>query len=64
MNQIEKQRTRSIKCPICGKGKLMDASKTINPKMIRLFKPEESNKAECFVKCPKCGSQVGFAVEK
>ena len=61
---ITATKTRTIKCPVCGKGKVLDASKDVPPQKIVTFKPDEAEYAEWFVKCPKCGCQIGFAIKK
>jgi phage FluMu protein Com len=55
--------TRKVKCPICNKGKLFDVSMNIVPSNIRTHPPDSNNDGvECFVKCPKCKSQVGVSI--
>ena len=51
----------SIKCPVCLTGRIIDASEKTDRKKLVTYKPEESDRAEWFVKCPKCGNQVGIS---
>lgn len=58
------KRTRAVRCPVCGRGRVIDASADIDPRRLRLYGPEHADKAELFSKCPKCGLQIGISFEK
>ena len=50
-----------ILCPICGRGRLMDAASSASAAKLSLYGPQQLNKAEWIVKCPKCRNQIGIA---
>ena len=60
----EKKQTRAVHCPVCGRGRVIDAAAGVHPGRLRLYGPEHADKAELFSKCPKCGVQVGISFEK
>lgn len=54
---------RAVRCPLCQKGRLLDvAVRTDLPKLI-LYGPSQSELSQIFLKCPKCGQQIGLAIE-
>lgn len=57
-------KNRAVFCPVCGKGRVIDAAAGTNPAQLRLYGPGQAEKAELFSKCPKCGVQVGISIEK
>ena len=57
MQQVK--RTHAVRCPVCGKGRVIDAAADVD-----LYGPEHADKAELFSKCPKCGLQIGISFEK
>lgn len=50
-----------ILCPICGRGRLMDAVSNTSAAKLSLYGPQQLSKAEWIIKCPKCGNQIGIA---
>ena len=52
--------TRTVYCPICHKGRIMDAAAQTDIRALRLYGPRQAAKAEWFAKCPKCGAQIGI----
>ena len=60
----EKKQTRAVHCPVCGRGRVIDAAAGVDPRRLRLYGSEHADKAELFSKCPKCGVQVGISFEK
>lgn len=52
--------TRSIRCPLCHRGRLIDAAPHTDLSTLQLFGPRHADKAEWFAKCPKCGAQIGI----
>ena len=62
MQQIK--RTRAVRCPVCGRGRVIAAAAAVDPGRLRLYGPEHADKAELFSKCPKCGLQIGISFEK
>ena len=57
MQQVK--RTHAVRCPVCGKGRVIDAAADVDPGRLHLY-----DKAELFSKCPKCGLQIGISFEK
>lgn len=57
-------RTRAVRCPVCGRGRVIDAAAGVDLGRLRLYGPEQADKAELFSKCPKCGLQIGISFEK
>lgn len=55
---------KAILCPLCGKGRIIDAAAHIGTDRLLLYGPESEDGAELFIKCPKCGRQVGIAIKK
>ena len=53
-----------IKCPICSKGKLLIAANTANIDRLEFCSTKDENKAEWFLKCPRCRNQVGFRIKE
>lgn len=53
-------KTIGVRCPLCLTGRIIDASEKTDKKKIITYKPDEANKAEWFVKCPKCKNQIGL----
>lgn len=50
-----------IRCPVCHRGKLLDATEEADMSAIRVFGSEKKNAGQWFLKCPKCGRQIGIA---
>ena len=53
---------RAIRCPICQRGRLLNAAEHTDLRSLRLFRPEQADRAQWFSKCPKCGQQIGIAI--
>lgn len=58
-----KQKTRAIHCPVCGKGRVIDAADGTDTSRLQLYGPDQAEKAELFSKCPKCRMQIGIAFQ-
>lgn len=62
MQQVK--RTHAVRCPVCGKGRVIDAAADV----VRAPAPHTARSmrtmAELFSKCPKCGLQIGISFEK
>jgi len=56
--------TRPIICPVCTKGKLMDAPKHIPPWRIHTYTPPMNPNAQGFVKCKICKEQIGISIDQ
>lgn len=52
--------SRTIYCPVCHRGRILDAASQTDTANLRLFGPRQSAKVEWFTKCPKCGAQIGM----
>ena len=60
----QRNRTGAVRCPVCGRGRVIDAAAGVDLGRLRLYGPEQADKAELFSKCPKCGLQIGISFEK
>lgn len=56
-----KTNTIRITCPVCRRGRLIDAVDEASAARTRLYDPQHLDKAEWIVKCPKCGNQIGIS---
>ncbi len=54
---------RIIRCPVCHKGRIFDAAEQTDLSTLHLYSPRQSAKADWFTKCPKCGTQIGIAIQ-
>lgn len=57
-------KTQAVRCPVCKKGRVIDTAAGTDPARLRLYGPEQAEKAELFSKCPKCGAQIGISIER
>jgi len=51
---------RSVKCPVCLTGKILIEKNTLHNTKLQVYSTENLDKAEWFVKCPKCKNQIGL----
>ena len=42
---------RQVRCPVCGKGRVIDAAADVDPGRLHLYGPEHADKAELFSNC-------------
>lgn len=56
-----KPNTIRIICPVCGRGRLLDAVNSASAAKIKLYGPRHLDKAEWIAKCPKCGNLIGIS---
>lgn len=61
---MKDKESRTIYCPVCHRGRILNAASQTDPASLRLFGPRQSAKAEWFTKCPKCGSQIGITFQE
>lgn len=61
---MKEKESRTIYCPVCHRGRILDAASQTDPAHLRLFGPRQSAKAEWFTKCPKCGAQIGMIFQR
>lgn len=48
-------------CPVCGRGHVLDESQKPGAFHAILYKPEDAQYADWFVKCPDCRNQIGVS---
>lgn len=53
---------KQIKCPICNR-RLIDAEESVESE-VRVFNPAETWKADYYLKCWKCKSNIGLKKTK
>ena len=53
---------RAIRCPLCQRGRLLNAAEHTDLRSLQLFRPEQAGRAERISKCPTCGQQIGLAI--
>jgi len=56
-----KTNTIRIICPVCNRGRLLDAANSASAARTRLYGPSHLDKADWIAKCPKCGSLIGIS---
>lgn len=59
MSKHKKAGKKVLLCPVCAKGRVLDVADKMGASRIRLLRPENAEQADWFVKCPKCGAQIG-----
>lgn len=52
---------RPILCPLCCKGRIIDAAAGTDITCITLYGPLQAEQAQWFSKCPRCRQQIGLA---
>ena len=57
-----KETRRSLRCPVCEKGRIADIPAEAALSQYRLVAIERGDPADIITKCPKCGQQIGIAV--
>ena len=53
---------RAIRSASCKRGIFLNAAEHTDLRSLRLFRPEQADRAQWFSKCPKCGQQIGIAI--
>lgn len=53
---------RPVHCPVCLKGRVIDISASMDRSRLMLYGPRQSQEAQFYSKCPKCGLQIGISV--
>ena len=51
-----------IHCPLCLQGRIADAAIGTDFSRLKLYGPLQEDKAQLFLKCPKCGQQIGISM--
>ena len=57
----------AVRCLVCHKGRLMDASGYTQPFVLHLFCTDMSGIPDgpvLFMKCPKCGRLIGITIDR
>ncbi len=62
MQQVK--RTQAVRCPVCGRGRVIDAAASVDPGRLRLYGPEHADKAELFFQVSQVWLQIGIFFEK
>lgn len=53
----------AVRCPVCRRGKLLDAEKDTDMSTLHLFGIGQKG-CQWYIKCPKCGNQIGVSFGK
>lgn len=61
MNYYQMHR-QQVHCPLCQKGRVVDVAAGIELSRVKIYGPLQADKAQLFLKCPKCGQQVGVSL--
>lgn len=56
------QGRKPVHCPVCTRGRVIDIATGMDRSKLALFGPHQSQNAQFFSKCPKCGLQIGISV--
>lgn len=54
---------RIIRCPLCQKGRLLDVAVRADLPKLVFYDPSQAELSQMFLKCPKCGQQIGLSVK-
>ena len=52
---------RERRCPVSKKGRIMDEREKEGAARAILYKPEDAENADWFLKCPNCKNQIGVS---
>ena len=55
-------KANSLRCPLCGKGRIADIPSGAEQSQYRLFALHRAEHPDLIAKCPKCGEQIGITV--
>ena len=59
---MEKEARKSLRCPVCLKGRIVDSPAEAIMSQYRLFAMGKDDSADLIAKCPKCGTQIGIVI--
>lgn len=59
---MEKEARKSLRCPVCPKGRIVDIPAEAIMSQYRLFAMGKDDSADLIAKCPKCGTQIGIVI--
>ncbi len=54
----------AVRCPVCHKGRLMDAGEDVDISQMQLSSSKQFERCQCYIKCPKCGRRIGVSFGK
>ena len=56
-------KTNSLRCPLCGKGRIADIPSGAEQSQYRLFALHRAEHPDLIAKCPKCGETLEFDLD-
>lgn len=56
--------SRPIRCPICGRGRVIDAGPKAKISDFALLTQRHIGQALLITKCPKCGQKIGIVLRR
>ena len=60
--KMNRRNSRSLYCPVCRGGRIIDIAANVNRSSVMLYGPDEAENAQFFCKCGKCKQQIGVAL--
>ena len=57
---VEHNTARAVRCPVCHRGRLLDAGYGTDISQMQLSGSEQSGRCQWYIKCPKCGRRIGI----
>lgn len=64
IQNVEHSAFVAVRCPVCHKGRLMNAARGVDISQMQLSGSEQFERCQCYIKCPKCGRQIGVSFGK
>mgnify|MGYP001706112008 CR=1 FL=1 len=61
---MRKEYAQPIRCPLCGRGRVIDAGPKIKTSEFTLLTQNHIDQAMLITKCPKCGEKVGIILKR
>lgn len=62
MQQIK--RTRAVRCPVCGRGRVIDAAADVDPGRLRHYGPELRTRRSCSPNAPSVGCRSASPLKR
>ena len=59
-----KEYAQPIRCPICGRGRVIDTGPKAKRSELTLLTQRHMDQAMLITKCPKCGQKVGIVLRR
>lgn len=60
--KYQSRERQQIHCPLCQKGRVVDVAAGTDLAKVKLYGPLQADQAQLFLKCPKCGQQIGISL--